>query len=89
MTPYEQELLEKYLAHLNIVGHEGDCPDFEAWYQTVRYAQGPGGAENAGGSQRTALQGHPGRRPGLQPTAGEFRVPKMKSQQYHLRSNPY
>ena len=42
MTPYEQELLEKYLAHLNIVGHEGDYPDFEAWYQAVRYANGPG-----------------------------------------------
>ena len=42
MTPYEQELLEKYLAHLNVIGYEGDYPDFEAWYQTVRYAQGPG-----------------------------------------------
>ncbi len=42
MTPYEQELLEKYLAHLNVIGHEGDYPDFEAWYQAVRYAQGPG-----------------------------------------------
>ena len=42
MTPYEQELLEKYLAHLNIVGHEGDYPDFESWYLAVRYVQGPG-----------------------------------------------
>ena len=42
MTPYEQEFLEKYLAYLNGIGHEGDYPDFEAWYQAVRYAQGPG-----------------------------------------------
>ena len=41
MTPYEQELLEKYLAHRNIIGEEGDYPDFEVWYQEVRYAQGP------------------------------------------------
>ncbi len=41
MTPYEQELLEKYLAHLNVIGHEGDYPDFESWYQAVSYAQGP------------------------------------------------
>ena len=32
MTGEEQDLLEKYLAHLNIVGHEGDYPDFESWY---------------------------------------------------------
>ena len=42
MTPYEQELLEKYLAHQSVIGHEGDYPDFESWYQAVRYAQGPG-----------------------------------------------
>ena len=30
MTPYEQELLEKYLAHLNVLGPEGSHPDFEA-----------------------------------------------------------
>ena len=40
MTPYEQELLEEYLTHLNVIGHEGDYPDFEAWYQAVRHAQG-------------------------------------------------
>ena len=42
MTPYEQELLEKYLTHQNVIGYEGDYPDFESWYQSVRYAQGPG-----------------------------------------------
>ena len=42
MTPYEQELLEKYLAYLNVIGEEGAYPSFEAWYQEVRYAQGPG-----------------------------------------------
>ena len=42
MTPYEQELLEECLTHQNVLGHEGDYPDFEAWYRTVRYAQGPG-----------------------------------------------
>ena len=42
MTPDEQELLEQYLAHLNVLGDEGEYPDFEAWYQEVRYAQGPG-----------------------------------------------
>ena len=30
MTPYEQDLLQKYLAHLNVVGDDGDYPDFEA-----------------------------------------------------------
>ena len=43
MTGEEQELLEKYLAHQNVIGDEGDYPDFEAWYQEVRYAQGPEG----------------------------------------------
>ena len=41
MTAEEQRLLEKYLAHLGIIGYEVDYPDFEAWYQEVRYAQGP------------------------------------------------
>ena len=41
MTPYEQELLKKYLAHRNVIGDEGSYPDFEAWYQEIRYAQGP------------------------------------------------
>ena len=41
MNGEEQELLEKYLAHLNVLGDEGSYPDFEAWYQEVRYAQGP------------------------------------------------
>ena len=36
MTPYEEELLFKYLAHLNVVGDDVDYPDFEAWYQAVR-----------------------------------------------------
>ena len=42
MTGEEQELLEKYLTHLNVLGDEGSYPDFGAWYQEVRYAQGPG-----------------------------------------------
>ena len=42
MTGEEQELLEKYLTHLNVIGYEGEYPDFESWYQDVRYAQGPG-----------------------------------------------
>ena len=42
ITPYEEELLGKYLTHLNVVGDDGDYPDFEAWYQAVRYAQGTG-----------------------------------------------
>ena len=41
MPPYEQELLEEYLTHLNVIGDEGDYTDFEAWYRTVRYAEGP------------------------------------------------
>ena len=40
MTGEEQELLEQYLTHLNVLGEEGTHPDFEAWYQEVRYAQG-------------------------------------------------
>ena len=41
MTGEEQELLEEYLTHLNVIGDEGDYTDFEAWYRTVRYAEGP------------------------------------------------
>ena len=44
MTPYEQELLEKYLAYQNVIGYERDYHDFESWYQAVRYTQGPGAA---------------------------------------------
>ena len=41
MTPYEQGLLEQYLTHLNILGEEGTHPNFDVWYQEVRYTQGP------------------------------------------------
>ena len=41
MTAQEQELLEKYLVHRNVIGYEGDYHDFEAWLHAVRYAQGP------------------------------------------------
>ena len=74
MTPDEQELLEKYLAHRNVIGDEGEYPDFESWYQAVRYAQGPGSPSHPGRGVRTALQGHPRRRPDLQPAAGEPRT---------------
>ena len=40
MTPYEQELMEQHLTHLNVIGHEGDYPGFEAWYQAV-YCKSP------------------------------------------------
>ena len=42
MTEDERELLEQYLTHLNILGEEATHPDFEAWYQEVRYARGQG-----------------------------------------------
>ena len=42
MTPYEEELLTKYLSHLNVLGKDGDFADFEDWHQVVRYASGPG-----------------------------------------------
>ena len=42
MAPYEEELLTKYLIHLNILGEDGD---FEEWYQLVRCADGPGPRE--------------------------------------------
>ena len=41
MTVEEQELLQQYLTDLNVLGEEGTHPDFDAWYQEVRYAQGP------------------------------------------------
>ena len=41
LTGEEQELLEKYLTHLNMLGPEEFYPNFEAWYQEIRYAQGP------------------------------------------------
>ena len=41
MTSEEQGLLEQYLTYLNVLGDEGTHHDFDAWYQEVRYAQGP------------------------------------------------
>ena len=70
MTAEEQKLLENYLTHLSVLGEEGSYPDFETWYQAVRYAQGPG-ADHAAGGIRTALQGRPRSCPGFQPTAGK------------------
>ena len=38
MTPYEEELLTKYLTHLNVVDEDGDFADFadfEELYQLV------------------------------------------------------
>ena len=40
MTPYEEELLIQHLTRLNVLGEDGAYPDFDAWYQEVRYAQG-------------------------------------------------
>ena len=42
MTPYEEELLTRYLTHLNVLGEDGDFADFEECYQLVRYANGAG-----------------------------------------------
>ena len=42
MTPYEGELLTKYLTHLIILGEYGDFADFEEWYQLIRYTNGAG-----------------------------------------------
>ena len=44
MTTYEQEILEQYLTHLNVLGEEGTHPNFDVWYQEVRYIQGPNAA---------------------------------------------
>ena len=41
MTIEEKELLKSYLTHLDILGQEGTHAHIEAWYQEVRYAQGP------------------------------------------------
>ena len=41
MTSEEKELLKKYLTALNVLGPDGSHPHFEAWYQEVRYPQGP------------------------------------------------
>ena len=38
MTHYEEELLTKYLTHLNILGEDGGFANFEKWYQPVRSA---------------------------------------------------
>ena len=42
MTGEEQDILEKYLAHRNVIGYEGDYPDFESWYQASATPRGPG-----------------------------------------------
>ena len=65
MPPYEQELLEKYLAHRNVIGDEGDYPDFESWYRTVRYAQGPAAPTTLEEASELRYKDSPGRRPGL------------------------
>ena len=70
MTDEEQKLLEQYLTYLNVLGDEGEYPNFKAWYQEVRHAQGPGHPTQPDGSVGTALQGRPRRRPGVQPAAG-------------------
>ena len=41
MTEEAKNLLKKYLIELNVLGSDGAHPHFEAWYQEVRYAQGP------------------------------------------------
>ena len=41
MTGEEQELLQQYLTHLNVLGDKGTHPNIDAWYQEVRYALGP------------------------------------------------
>ena len=46
MTGEEKDLLKKYLTHLNVLGKDGSRPHFEAWYQEVRYAQGPNAPHN-------------------------------------------
>ena len=70
MTPYEEELLTKYLTQLNILGEDGAFADFEEWYQMVRYANGDGAPRTVEEALGAALQGRPGGRPGLQPAAG-------------------
>ena len=59
MTGEEQELLEKYLTHLNILGKDGTHPHIKAWYQEVRYAQGPNAPTQRDASLGAPLQGHP------------------------------
>ena len=46
MTGEEKDLLKKYLTHLNVLGKDGSHLHFEAWYQEVRYAQGPNAPHN-------------------------------------------
>lgn len=70
MTPYEQELLERYLTHLNVLSDEGDYPDFEAWYREMHYAQGERRSPNTAGGLKATQQGRPGRHEGLQLAAG-------------------
>ena len=69
MTSEEQELLEKYLSHLNVLGEEGTHPNLDSWYLEVRYARGPGGSPHPAGGLGAALQGRPRRRPGVQTPA--------------------
>ena len=81
MTAEEQQLLEQYLTHLNVLGPEGSYPGFEAWYQEVRpLCPRPKHPKNRGGGLGAALQGHPRRHPGLQPAAREPRTCVTTSQ---------
>ena len=41
MTPCEEELLTRYLTHLNVLGGDADCADLEERYQPVRWPMPP------------------------------------------------
>ena len=74
MTPYEQKLLEKYLAHLNIVGDEGDYPDFESWYQAIRYAHKGQGRRGPWKKRQNCATRTSWMQPGSSPAKGESRI---------------
>ena len=61
MTPCEEELLTKYLTHLNVLGGDAYFADFEERYQPVRYANAARRPADPLSSGRDSLQGHPRR----------------------------
>ena len=70
MTIEEKELLKRYLTHLNILGKEGTHAHIEALVPGSALRPRAKRPTQRDGSLRAPLQGHPGRRPGLQPTGG-------------------
>ena len=79
MTGEEKDLLKKYLTHLNVLGPRWEPSPLRGLVPGGPLRPGPKRPTQPDGSLRTALQGCPRRRPGIQSTAGEHQVELLKT----------